>query len=135
MDSKKKVTRQIDNIVLHHSAGESTANQIRNDHINTRGWSDIFYHYIIERDGKIVKGRDINVFSNRRRQKSIEICIIGRLHKREIYKEQKQALGKLLTKLKWQHNIVDIKGHNEHSATICPGNLDVEYFRRLFSGM
>ena len=115
--------------MLHHSADESTARTIKNYHVNVRGWSDIFYHYVIEKNGKIAEGRDINVFSNHRRQKAIEICVIGRLHERDIYDEQAQALKNLITKLKWQYNIINITGHNEHSSTICPGNLDVEYFR------
>lgn len=128
MGSKKKVTRQIKKIVLHHSACENTFEQIRNYHINGRGWSDVFYHYVIEQDGRIREGRDINVFSNNKRQKAIEICVIGKLHKREIYKEQHESLLLLIKKIYNMCGLLKIFGHNDFSATTCPGSLEVKKY-------
>ena len=112
------------NIVLHHSACENTFESIRAGHIR-RGWSDVFYHYVIDRNGRIHEGRNINRASGRRLN-SIEICIIGRLHIRNIFPVQHESLLTLLGIIKKNIGIFPIFSHNFFDRTICPGNLDIK---------
>lgn len=118
--------RLLQNIVLHHSACENTFESIRAGHLR-RGWSDVFYHYVIDRNGRIHEGRNINRPAGRRAN-SIEICIVGRLHKREIFPVQHEALLTLLGIIKRNLGVFPIFGHKDFDATICPGNLNVKLY-------
>ena len=126
--------RKIDTIVLHHSAGEGDAAQIKRFHTVTRGWSDIFYHFVIERNGDIFEGRPLERAPSSTRPTAIEICVIGRLHQREIFIEQVTGLEKLLAKLsnRFGYEIKTIEGHKFFDPTICPGNLDVKHFKDFY---
>lgn len=64
MDTLKKSTRNIEVIYLHATATKPriyvSIDVIRSWHINGRGWSDIGYHYIVQPDGTVELGRDVN---------------------------------------------------------------------------
>lgn len=127
--------REIDSIVLHHTACENSFETIAHYHIKVRGWAEVFYHYIIDKDGLMHKGRALDNFATTRRRGAIEIAIVGRLHEREIFDHQVYTLLNLLDEL---YTLLDDKkikifGHNELSATICPGNLCVDYFRDYYN--
>lgn len=120
--------RRINNIVLHHTACESNVQVIRNYHIRVRQWRDIFYHYVIDRNGLLHIGRSLNQHSNRNRLQSIEIAIIGRLHIRNILPAQEKSLINLLDYLYTKYGSIPIRGHNFFDRTVCPGNLDVKKY-------
>lgn len=78
--------RKIDAIVIHCTAHRDTAYgigvaQIRHDHINARGWSDIGYHYVVRRNGEIECGRMESVIGahcqNGYNQRSIGVAWVG----------------------------------------------------------
>ena len=56
--------RNINEIIIHCSATREgqhiPVETIKDWHVNGRGWSDIGYHFYIELDGTIKKGRDID---------------------------------------------------------------------------
>ena len=57
-----------------------TADDIRRWHIGDNGWSDIGYHWVIERDGKIKHGRHSQAQGAHvlgHNHESIGICLIG----------------------------------------------------------
>ena len=60
----KKSKRRIDYIVVHCTAtpeGQAkTVEQIRKEHI-AQGWSDIGYHYVIDLQGNVHLGRDVDI--------------------------------------------------------------------------
>jgi len=75
--------RNIDKIIVHCAATKPSMDigvkEIRNWHLD-RGWSDVGYHYIIRRNGKIEKGRSIDVVGAHARghnKNSIGICLVG----------------------------------------------------------
>jgi len=48
-------------IIIHHTgAEEKDTAQVRRYHLSL-GWQDIGYHYVIERDGKVVPGRSLEL--------------------------------------------------------------------------
>lgn len=61
--------RDINEIIVHCTAtrpdwwqGKSTSekvDEIRRWHVEDRGWRDIGYHYLIDRDGTVAKGRPV----------------------------------------------------------------------------
>jgi len=127
-----KVSNNPDKIILHHSATSDGVTKdfdaIRNYHKNVLGWSDIGYHYVIEKvKGQIwtFKGRDISKRGAHCRPEngtSIGVCIVGN------YDENKLSKGQINALLDLQAELETILGkklpihfHKEFSATTCPG--------------
>ena len=126
--------RQIDYIIIHCSATKSnisfTAEMCKEYHVYVRHYQDIGYHWYIERDGKIVKGRPEGIKGahciNHNRD-SIGVCYEGGLDTKgqpcdTRTEEQKSALLKLLAKLKQRYPDAKIVGHhdfNPHKSCPC----------------
>lgn len=75
--------RTINKIIVHCAATPETmdigAQEIKAWHLQ-RGWSDIGYHYIIKRDGKLERGRPIDIAGAHARGHNIDsiaVCLIG----------------------------------------------------------
>jgi len=54
--------------------------EIRDWHVNDRGWSDVGYHFIIRRDGIIELGRDLwrqGAHEPQVNERSVAICLVG----------------------------------------------------------
>lgn len=98
-----------------------------------RGWADIGYHFVIERDGKIVKGRDIHVVGahvSGKNSESVGICMVGGVNDKNkpennFTEEQFASLIKLLHFLKIVYPTASIAGHNEFARKACP-SFDVK---------
>ena len=135
----KKSKRKIDKIILHCSATPAGRNvsvgEIRRWH-KQRGWSDIGYHYVIDLDGNIDKGRDIDIVGAHTKghnKHSIGICYVGGVDKDMNSQDtrtiaQMLALGELLAVLRDFYPEAEICGHNEFSSKDCPSfDVKVEY--------
>ena len=126
-----KSKRKINEIIVHCSATKEgvpvTVESIRQWHL-MRGFSDIGYHYVIDLNGGIHKGRDIdkvgahclnhNVYS-------IGVCYVGGLDANGKAKDtrtqaQKEALVNLLKALKVNHPKATIHGHRDFAKKDCP---------------
>lgn len=128
--------RQIDKIIIHCSATpenrEVTTEEIRQWHLD-KGWSDIGYHFVIELDGKINKGRnieDIGAHVSGLNSNSIGICYVGGLDKNMNPRDtrtiqQRVALDNLVLDLKDNFPEAEVCGHNEFSSKACP-SFDVK---------
>lgn len=132
----KKSKRMINKIIIHCSATpegkDYTVDDIRRWH-KQQGWSDIGYHYVVYRNGDVVKGRDVDIqgahcADNGGNINSIGICYIGgcardgKTPKDTRTDAQKLALLNLLLDLKklYPHSV--ILGHrdlDEHGK-LCP---------------
>ena len=110
---KLKTSRTINEIIVHCAATpegkDFSVEQIREWHVNGRGWRDIGYHFVIYRDGSIHTGRDIDCAGAHCLQHnahSIGICYIGGCtadgkHPKDTRTtKQKAALLELLTELR-----------------------------------
>lgn len=106
--------------------------EIRKWHTRDRGWSDLGYHYLIDRDGTIAKGRPLEkagAHTKGRNAKSIGISLFGGHGSTEndnfhdnFTPEQDRALRKLIAELRRQFpGISKVSGHNEYAAKACPG--------------
>ena len=136
--------RKINEIILHCSATpegkDFKAKDIRIWH-KQNGWSDIGYHYIIDLDGTVEKGRDeskIGAHCLNHNTNSIGICYIGGCDKNMQPKDtrtqaQKDALLDLVFLLMQQYklNINQVHCHNEYAKKLCP-SFTIESFRRDF---
>lgn len=131
--------RKINKLIVHCSAtpeGKDIKTEtIRSWHVNNNHWKDIGYHYIIELDGSIHKGRDENAIGahcSGQNANSIGICYIGgvakdgKTPKDTRTDAQKQSLIELLKELKAKYPNATIHGHREFAAKACP-SFDAKY--------
>ena len=106
--------------------------EIRRWHVSERGWKDIGYHFLIDRDGKVAPGRPVekegaHVMGHN--TGTIGIALFGGHGSAEtdafaqnFTPEQDAALRKLIADLRRQYPIISkISGHNEYAAKACPG--------------
>lgn len=124
--------REIKEIIIHCAdtpeGRNDTAADIRRWH-KAKGWSDIGYHYIIDLDGTIEAGRDIEVIGahcNGHNTNSIGICYVGGCDKNLKPKDtrteaQKASLLLLLKYLRQRYPKAKIYGHRDFNNTKpCP---------------
>ena len=124
--------RKITEIIVHCSAtpeGQNfTVEDIDRWH-KQKGWQGIGYHYVIELDGSVHKGRNEEVIGAHclgHNAYSIGVCYIGGLDKwTKAPKDtrtdaQKQALIDLLKSLKEKYPNAIIYGHRDFSKKDCP---------------
>ena len=131
-------------IIIHHSAVSRELNNhqfeaVKNYHKNL-GWGDIGYHYFIEPNGKVCKGRIESKIGAHCRYagmniKSLGVCLTGNFMTETPRKEQIFALRDLLKAIVKRYEIKakNILGHNETgAATLCPGKfIDMKFIRLL----
>jgi len=125
--------RRIDYIVVHSSASpegrEDTVEDVRRWHL-ARGFKDIGYHFIIERDGICFDGRSLSRAGAHVRghnAHTIGICYIGgtdntreRKPKDTRTEAQKRTLRKLISDLKQMFPNAEVVGHKDLAVTACP---------------
>lgn len=128
----KKSTRTITEIIVHCTATKegvaTTTEQIKHYHM-THGWTDIAYNYVIELDGSIHNGRDVNKVgghTTNHNAHSIGVVYVGGLAKdgktaKDTRTEaQKASLLKLLKQLKAMYPKAVIYGHRNFANKACP---------------
>jgi hypothetical protein len=123
-------------ITLHHQGepfppGKDPVQYLRNLQTwsrNTKHWSDIPYHYIIDLDGKIYEGRDINYAGDTNTEYDPAghalIEVVGNFEEVEPNQKQLDAVVDLMAMLAAKYHVpVDhIASHRDYSAqTVCPG--------------
>ena len=133
--------RYINEIIIHCTATHpdfmeghsSTAKvkEIKRWHVQGNGWSDIGYHFLIDRDGTIKKGRPLEragAHVRGRNANSIGISLFGGhgsastdFFEDHFTPEQDEALRFLIEDLEQDFDIDLVTGHNEYSAKACPG--------------
>jgi N-acetylmuramoyl-L-alanine amidase len=117
-----KPRRAVSRVFVHCTASErdTTVGEIRRWH-KQRGWSDIGYHYVIRRDGRIQDGRPIEKIPAAQRGHntgSIAIVLNG-LHRFTI--EQTQALAAFCMQIDDAYgHAITFHGHNEVANKACP---------------
>lgn len=133
--------RHLDEIIVHASAtkpnwmADSSAgdkvDEIKRWHVEDNGWSDIGYHFIIDRDGIVVKGRPLDragAHVKGHNANSIGIALFGGFggattdqFEDHFTPEQDKALRKLIATLQEQYpTIAKISGHHEYANKACP---------------
>lgn len=127
--SIKKSRRQITDIVIHCTASEYgkdlTVADVRRMH-KALGWSDIGYHYLIRQDGRIEKGRDVDLIGahvSGHNAHSIGVCYVGGLDTNGNPADtrtpnQKESLVCLLKMLMAAYPTARIKGHRDFSPDL-----------------
>jgi len=122
----KKPNRRIDRVFIHCTASDIDAHDsvevIRKWHMD-KGWSDIGYHFLIHKNGKISNGRNIEnspAAQHGHNRHTIAICLHG-LRKENFSPKQYESLKQLCSKInKVYLRQVSFHGHCEVSNKSCP---------------
>ena len=147
--------RKIKGIIIHCTAtrpewweGKRTSEkvaEIRRWHVTPkpggRGWSDIGYHFLIDRDGTVAKGRDLSRTGAHvagHNTGTIGVSLFGGHGSAEtdqfaehFTQAQDKALRSLLHDLQRQFGEnISITGHNQYAAKACPGFNVPEYMKQ-----
>ena len=108
-----------------------------------RGFKKIGYHYVIDLDGTVEKGRndnEVGAHATGHNSKALGICYIGgvasdgKTPKDTRTPKQKEAMFKLVDKLMKQYNIPlsKVYGHYQFANKACP-SFKMEPFREEFT--
>ena len=131
-------------LTLHHAAGFSADNidegkdqllAIQELHQVVRGWSDIGYHFVVDKAGNIYQGRPETVIGAHvldNNTGNIGVCVLGCYHPPELYcgdwltDATTNSLVALYGWISGEYNYDPnvLKGHREYpyNDTSCPGN-------------
>lgn len=140
-------TTVVSHLIVHHSASPNSANDwaavVRsfwNLHVNTNGWDDVGYNYLIDPNGVIYEGRGNNIRGAHfcgKNSNTMGVCVIGdftnvqpsaaalgSLSKLLAWKLCENSLGGLIESFHPQSNaqLHTIAGHRQGCATACPGD-------------
>ena len=126
----------ITHITLHHQGepfpkGKDPIQYLRNLQSWSRSekkWIDIPYHYIIDLDGRMYEGRNINYAGDTNTEYDPTghalIEVVGNFEEVEPNQKQLDAVVNLMTMLSIKYNVPadSIRGHKDYSSkTVCPG--------------
>ena len=121
--------RKINKIIIHCSGSDkdkTTLEDIRRWHVN-RGWSDIGYHYVIEGDGMVRKGRpieEVGAHCYGHNKDSIGVCLCGGdldlEYSDDFNESQFDALSRLVEYLQDRFPGATIHPHREFTNKACP---------------
>jgi hypothetical protein len=102
----------------------------------TRMWSDIPYHYLIDLDGNIYEGRDVNIAGDTNTEYDPTghalIVVLGNFDEVAPNQAQLDAVTNMMVTLAKRFNIAPSKiaGHKDYSAqTACPGKSLYPYLQ------
>ncbi|MEZ4362764.1 MAG: endo alpha-1,4 polygalactosaminidase [Kofleriaceae bacterium] len=103
--------------------------QTQTYHMDTRGWCDIAYHYLLSRDGQIWEGRAerlLGAHTGGANTGNVGVAVMGSHMTTPINQTQTNTMAALLRGLAQKHglgiNRTVIKGHRQYKSTDCPGN-------------
>lgn len=119
-------------VTLHYSAGpeSQTPRQIQNYHMDSQGWADIGYNFLVDRNGVAYEGRGwlvVGAHAAPRNTQGIGICYIGRDNMTDaakrtviaLYDEANRRAGKTLAR----------RGHRDINSTSCPGTNNFNWWK------
>lgn len=120
----------VTHIVIHHTASRanSTPAQIDRDHRDGRGWLAIGYHVHIDTNGVVTLCRPLDAMGahcseNGMNRASWGVVLNGHFEEHPPTMAQMDSLVKVINWLREKKPIVEVAGHSDFQATLCPGKL------------
>ena len=105
--------------------------EVRRWHVSDRGWADIGYHFLIDRNGITVAGRPIEkvgAHTQGRNTGTIGVALFGGhgsaatdRFRDHFTPQQDMSLRILITALRAKYGALALSGHNQWAAKACPG--------------
>ena len=133
-------------ITVHHSvvrtedtsAAETfdTVRGIQRDHMDSKGWGDIGYHFLIDPAGRVIEGRELvwqgahaggqNNIGN------VGICLLGNFDEDQPTRAAIGSLDRLVLELQQKLGIprFNVRPHRAWKETACPGRHLMPWFTR-----
>jgi len=121
----------LNTIVVHHSAYPYAGPQeVQDLHMDRRGFADIAYHFLIDAEGTIYEGRELNVRGAHVQgfnTGSVGIVLLGNFNDEQPTQFQLTSLRALVDYLRYTYEIRYLAGHKDYpdqspDGTECPGN-------------
>jgi hypothetical protein len=141
------VTTQVTHLIVHHAAGTNTASDwpavvrsIWDFHVNTNGWADIGYNWLVDPQGNAYVGRGNNITGAHfcgRNAGTAGVCMLGNFTNQIPTESARNTLARLLAwkscdagihpqeeALHASSGVVlpRIAGHRDGCTTSCPGD-------------
>jgi len=117
--------------------------QVRRIHVDSNGWGDIGYHFIVDRAGRIWEGRPLTLQGAHvrdRNEGNIGVVCLGNFEDQKPSTGQVQAMQVLLRDLRTKYavSLSGVRTHREWAPTKCPGrhlqaHIDRRRDSRLFA--
>ena len=105
--------------------------EIRRWHVQQRGWPDIGYHWIVDRDGAVAPGRretETGAHVEGHNRGTLGICLLGGFgasaddpFAKNFTLAQANATKRLIAEIKRRTAIQLVSGHNDYATKACPG--------------
>ncbi|MGD8403188.1 MAG: peptidoglycan recognition family protein [Anaerolineales bacterium] len=120
----------LNTVVLHHSAiSNAGPAEIQELHMDRRGFADVAYHFLIDSDGNIYEGREINARGAHVQgfnTGSLGVVLLGNFDETMPTQPQLDSLEKLVDYLRYTYGIRYLAGHKDYpdqspDGTECPG--------------
>ena len=116
---------------------EAKVEEITNWH-KARGWKREGYHWFIDRDGKLAKGRPMTMIGahcKERNRGTIGVCLLGGhgssatdRFEENFTPAQRKATWALLKSISEATDLRTVTGHNRYAAKACPGfDVPIEF--------
>ena len=147
-------------LIVHHSAGTNSSSDwaavvraIWDFHVNTNGWADVGYNWLVDPNGLVYEGRGANVIGAHfcgTNGQTEGICVLGNF---TATAPQPAAVGALVDLLGWRSGELEltatetglhsssgldlhrVSGHRDGCATACPGEVFYDNFEALRLGV
>ena len=134
--------RDIDKIIIHCSATpegrDVKTSEIKRWHTEDRKWRDIGYHFVVELDGSIHKGRSVGTSGAHcvGENHNIGICYVGGVDKDMNPKDtrtpqQKESLIDLIQDIMEEYPDIKVYGHRDFADKPCPSYDAKEEYREI----
>ena len=120
----------LNSIVVHHSAfAYDGPSEVQGLHMDRRGFADVAYHFLIDSEGIIYEGREINVRGAHVQgfnTGSVGIVLLGNFNDEQPSEVQLASLRALVDYLRYTYEIRYLAGHKDYpgqspDGTECPG--------------
>ena len=121
----------LNTIVVHHSAFQNAGpKEIQDLHMDRRGFADVAYHFMIDSDGFIYEGRQINIRGAHVQgfnTGSVGIVLLGNFNDEQPTGPQLDSFKALVDYLHYAYEIRYLAGHKDYpnqspDGTECPGD-------------
>ncbi|CAH2314741.1 peptidoglycan recognition 1 [Pelobates cultripes] len=131
------MTTPVTYVVVHHTEGTACTSQsacitqaknIQNYHMNSNGWCDIGYNFLVGEDGNAYEGRgwtSVGAHAPNYNSNSIGISVFGSFTSKNPTTAAQNAVKNLIScgvSRGYIKSAYILKGHRNVTATDCPGN-------------
>lgn len=143
-DSTLMKKHQINRITIHHggvtddgsTSGAEKMRGLQTFSMKEKGWGDVPYHFIIDLDGNIYEGRDVqyagDTNTNYDPTGHLLICLNGNYEEQHVTPESYKALVNFTAQMADKYKVLleNIKTHRDYASdTVCPGKNLYKYFK------